>query len=143
MAEDIFNKTDELDAPARRASRIVTSYPAWLTATAYALRDVVLQGGKYYVCISAHTSGTFATDLGNNLWAIYNGFRASDTEELPKVPKRIFVGGAGNVVINAIDVKTGVGEDVVYAANAGTYLNVRAQYVRLTGTTATGLIAEY
>jgi hypothetical protein len=35
----------------------------WATGTVYAAADVVAQGGLFYVCAVAHTSGTFATDL--------------------------------------------------------------------------------
>lgn len=40
----------------------------WLTATAYALNDVVLQAGRYYRCAVVHSSGTFATDLAAGKW---------------------------------------------------------------------------
>lgn len=43
---------------------------AWLTATAYALRDIVVEGGNSYICASAHTSGTFATDLAASNWLL-------------------------------------------------------------------------
>lgn len=47
---------------------------AWLTTTAYALKDVVTQSGATYICATAHTSGTFATDLAAGKWvAIYSG----------------------------------------------------------------------
>lgn len=42
----------------------------WVTATAYAPSDIVSQGGASYVCIVAHTSGTFATDLSAAKWQI-------------------------------------------------------------------------
>lgn len=41
---------------------------AWATATAYALMDTVTQAGLRYVCHTAHTSGTFATDLAASKW---------------------------------------------------------------------------
>ncbi len=41
---------------------------AWITATAYAVKDVVEQSGSTYICIAAHTSGTFATDLAAARW---------------------------------------------------------------------------
>lgn len=41
---------------------------AWVTATAYAVSDVVSQGGVSYVCVTAHTSGTFSTDLAAGKW---------------------------------------------------------------------------
>lgn len=44
---------------------------AWLTATAYGLGDLVLESGSTYICIVAHTSGTFATDLTAVKWSIF------------------------------------------------------------------------
>ena len=41
---------------------------AWLTATAYTVGALVLQGGTKYYCTAAHTSGTFATDLAAGRW---------------------------------------------------------------------------
>ncbi|MET4721905.1 hypothetical protein ABIF63_006011 [Bradyrhizobium japonicum] len=44
---------------------------AWVTATAYTAgppASVVVQGGETYVCLVAHTSGTFATDLAAAKW---------------------------------------------------------------------------
>ena len=42
---------------------------AWLTATSYAVKDVVTQSNIGYVCLTAHTSGVFATDLAAGKWA--------------------------------------------------------------------------
>jgi hypothetical protein len=44
--------------------------PAWVTSTAYTINDNVRESGVAYVCIVAHTSGTFATDLAAAKWAI-------------------------------------------------------------------------
>ena len=38
----------------------------WATATAYVKDDIVRYGGNAFVVESAHTSGTFATDLAAN-----------------------------------------------------------------------------
>lgn len=43
---------------------------AWLTATAYAKRDMVKTAGNVYICLVAHTSGTFATDLTAVKWEL-------------------------------------------------------------------------
>jgi len=43
----------------------------WLTATDYVLGDLVYQTGSQYECIAAHTSGTFATDLGAGRWRVF------------------------------------------------------------------------
>ncbi len=49
--------------------------------------------------------------------------------------KRIFVGAAGNVVLKIGD----DGTAITYAAAAGTYIDVSADYV-MAATTATGLV---
>jgi hypothetical protein len=44
---------------------------AWVTATAYAVGDVrTVSSNECYRCISAHTSGTFATDLAASKWVL-------------------------------------------------------------------------
>jgi hypothetical protein len=42
----------------------------WLTTTAYGLGDIVSQSGNSYICVIAHTSGTFATDLAALRWKV-------------------------------------------------------------------------
>lgn len=41
---------------------------SWLTATAYAVDAAVFESNKLYFCETAHTSGTFATDLAAGKW---------------------------------------------------------------------------
>lgn len=40
----------------------------WLTAENYDIGDVVIQSSKIYQALTAHTSGTFATDLSGGKW---------------------------------------------------------------------------
>lgn len=40
----------------------------WLTKLNYALGDIVVEDGVSYICITAHTAGTFATDLVAGRW---------------------------------------------------------------------------
>lgn len=50
------------------------AYPwlgAWLTGTAYNENDCVSQNGNGYLCLVAHTSGTFATDLAAGKWSMF------------------------------------------------------------------------
>jgi len=42
----------------------------WQTSTVYSTGDVIETGGSTYICIVAHTSGTFSTDLGNTKWQL-------------------------------------------------------------------------
>ena len=49
----------------------------WVTATAYAVNDIVTESNKTYICIVAHTSGTFATDRAAGKWQLLEGDNAS------------------------------------------------------------------
>ena len=61
----------------------------------------------------------------------------SDTGELPLLPKALYIGGGGSLVVRAIDSDA----DVTFAnVAAGTILDIRIIAVRATGTTATNLI---
>lgn len=55
---------------------LLTSYGAtprgaWLTATSYAVKDLVSQSSNTYIAVSAHTSGTFAVDLAAGKWLLF------------------------------------------------------------------------
>lgn len=63
----------------------------------------------------------------------------SDTVALAPIPMRVLVGGAGNIVGRAMSSSA----DVTFAVVAGQELRVRLQFIRATGTTATGLVALY
>lgn len=57
-----------------RGQLVLASTPAaWVTAAAYNLGDLVLQGGVNYYCQAAHTAGTFATDLAGGKWYAMTG----------------------------------------------------------------------
>ena len=43
----------------------------WATATTYAQKDIVVESSVVYICVIAHTSGTFSTDLGSGYWGAY------------------------------------------------------------------------
>lgn len=43
---------------------------AWTATTAYTVNQLVEQSGNTYICTVAHTSGVFATDLGNGNWEL-------------------------------------------------------------------------
>lgn len=63
----------------------------------------------------------------------------SDTVAISPVPKGIYVGTGGAVVLRSVDSPA----DVTYKnLGDGSFIAVRALYVRATGTTATDLVAE-
>lgn len=56
----------------------VNNRGAWATATAYAVKDLVQQGGTWYVAVLPHTSAAaFATDQATK-WRVYQGLIAGD-----------------------------------------------------------------
>lgn len=63
----------------------------------------------------------------------------SNIDALPDIPKGIYVGTGGNVVLRGVSGAA----DVTYKNLAdGSYIAVRASHVRATGTTATDLVGE-
>lgn len=66
-----------------KAQYLVTSLKgAWVTSTTYVTNDLVTSSGVIYICVSAHTAGTFATDLASGYWAVYQGLTAADITAL-------------------------------------------------------------
>ena len=62
-----------------------------------------------------------------------------DSNELPDIPKGLYVGSGGDVTLRGV----GASADVTYRnLPDASYIAVRARYVRATGTTAANLIAE-
>jgi hypothetical protein len=53
--------------------QISLTYSAWQTGQAYTIGLLRTNGGNYYRCLVAHTSGTFATDLSAGYWAVTGG----------------------------------------------------------------------
>lgn len=50
------------------ATLLYAAPAAWATTTAYAGGDIRSNGGVNYYCVTAHTSGVFATDLAAGKW---------------------------------------------------------------------------
>jgi len=63
-----------------------------------------------------------------------------NTNALTDIPKALYVGTAGHVIIRAVDDTT---DQTWKNVPAGAVLPVRAQYVRATGTTAADILALY
>ncbi len=56
----------------------ITNRGAWVTATAYVVKDIVSVAGIWYVCVVPHTStAAFATDTASK-WRVYQGITSGD-----------------------------------------------------------------
>lgn len=64
----------------------------------------------------------------------------NDTTPLPFTPRAFYIGGDGNVVLQSVQTQANV---TFTGVKQGTILPVRANIVRATGTTATGIVALY
>lgn len=51
----------------------VSSRGDWATTTQYYINDIVTYGGNSYICLIQNISGTFATDLADGKWQVFNG----------------------------------------------------------------------
>lgn len=64
------------------AIKAFNSRGAWVTATAYAIKDVVQVSGTWYACVVAHTSSAaFATDSASK-WRVHQGLSSSELSVL-------------------------------------------------------------
>lgn len=67
---------------------------AWLTLTSYAVKDITSQSGAAYMCVTAHASGTFATDLAAGKWVVISNAAANQSLNTSDSPT--FAGGRVN-----------------------------------------------
>ncbi len=76
-----------------------TSRGAWAgPGTAYALKDLVLESGTWYVCVVAHTSSAaFASDTAS--WRVYQGIVDADLRLVDYAALRAYAGNATSVQV--------------------------------------------
>lgn len=58
----------------------------WVTATAYVVGDVVENSDTSYVCATAHTSGTFATDKAAGYWTVLGSYISGGASSIAFTP---------------------------------------------------------
>ena len=93
---------------------------AWLTVTAYAVKDIIETGAPIapYMCVTAHTSGVFATDYAAGKWLVLGSGLPTDTQ-ISVTP----TGGVGST-----NVQTAIAEldseKVAKASNGNDFANI-------------------
>ncbi|MDY0748496.1 hypothetical protein SNE35_28610 [Paucibacter sp. R3-3] len=95
---DRLGQTKQTMAGAVASLAAYTSRGDWVTGQTYALKDLSKQSGTWYMCLVGHVAGTFATDLANGKWQIYQGLTAGDMTAgtlSPSVATQTSGGGGG------------------------------------------------
>jgi len=108
---------------------------AWQTSTAYALNDAVSNGGSSYICIVAHTSGTFATDLAALKWELLAQKGTDGAGSLTSITAGTGLTGGTITTSGTIAV------DVGTTASKIVQLNGSAQLPAVDGSLLTGITA--
>lgn len=108
----------------------------WVTGTAYAALDLVDESSSVYICVTAHTSGTFATDLAAGKWMVWSYAGSADivTGPASSVDGDIaqFDGVTGKVIKGGIAIGT--------AANNLVRLTAAAKLPAVDGSLLTGTV---
>jgi hypothetical protein len=99
---------------------------AWLTSTVYAVNDIVTETSRVYLCLVAHTSGTFATDLAANKWALLTAQGIAPDGSVPAAANIPMAGfkftnlGAGSARTDSINLGQAQDMSVQWGAVSGT-----------------------
>ncbi len=119
----------------------------WETGTAYALNDVVIESNKIYICTVAHTSGTFASDIGN--WQLVEseaqvvavtpsgGLASEDVQSALEELQSEIETNATDIATNTSDISTNTsaiaGLDSIYATDAALTSGLAGKQATITG----------
>lgn len=76
------------------AGAVYADRGAWATTTAYVIGDVVTNAAARYLCRTAHTSGTFATDLAASRWVTIDATTLAVAGQEPPGPGAASVGAS-------------------------------------------------
>lgn len=80
-----------------------TSRGLWVTATIYALKDLVSNSGTWYACVVPHTSSAaFATDSASK-WRVYQGLTTGDANTGYLTPSNIFAPATGGTDTRGVE----------------------------------------
>ena len=81
----------------------ITWRASWLTGTAYDYLDVVNKDGVLYICLEAHTSDVFMTDLTNTKWEVFISNTTGPTGDPGADGQGVPVGGTAGQVLAKVD----------------------------------------
>ena len=109
---------------------------AWLTGTAYALRDVVSQSGNSYICAIAHTAGTFATDLAAGRWVPLAFAGSTSAGVISFTPTGTIAASNVQAAIAELTADLESAEATIASAAAINIGATAGRYINVTGTTS-------
>lgn len=101
---EVVTESGIIPSVAKTIANMSTLNPrgAWATATAYAVKDMVVEGTSIYVCAIAHTSGVFATDAAAGKWAVHQGVTREDLADTADLAKGAAMVGQSVQVVNGV-----------------------------------------
>lgn len=113
----------------------------WATATNYVVRDTVFHDSSFYRCLVSHTSGTFATDLAADKWALIADFTSATSDaEAAKAAAEAAQAAAETAASNAATSETNAGNSATAAAGSASSASDSADAAAASAITAAMLI---
>ena len=106
---------------------------AWVTATSYAVGDMVTESGTTYVCAVVHTSGTFATDLSAGKWIAIATTGSSSAAFFQPTGSTAPDNGMYLPAANTVGIAARTGFDVLRLTAAATSINFFLMTASATG----------
>lgn len=70
----------------------------------------------------------------------FEAITPDDATQLTRLPRAIYIGGAGDLIVQGQDDTT---DTTFVGLSAGQVLDIRPKFVKATGTTATNIVALY
>lgn len=114
----------------------------WTTATNYVVRDTVFHDSSFYRCLVSHTSGTFATDLAADKWALIADFtQATADAQAAQAAAEAAQAAAEAAETNASTSETNAGNSATAAAGSASDASDSADAAAASAATAATLIS--
>ncbi len=120
---EIANETIGLDQLSSDVLAQLGLVGIWATTTSYAIRDTVAHSNALYVCLVAHTAGSFATDLAAGKWALVIDYGATVHTATSDTSLSIGTGSKGFLISDLLYKDFPVGTWVLARSNANPTVN--------------------
>lgn len=104
----------------------------WATLTAYAVKDITVQSGATYICVTPHTAGVFATDLAASKWILFTIDAVAVEAAAVATSTALAVAGQWAIAAGTSDAITAAFPTTVTVLTDGMIVSFRALLANLT-----------